>query len=195
MPSNIPELTTQQVAINRMLSSIGERPVNDIDTSQRLDVILARTVLNEVHVQSLTRGWWFNAEEKIELTPNASGELMVPADVIKVDAWYKSITKFVKRGLRLYNKETRSYTDNTSNLYVNWVKLLTYDDCPESYKMYVAARAGVVFQKRSIGSMTLFEFTKEDEHIAFGTLLQEEADQEDSNLTTAPDQFDLNHRR
>jgi hypothetical protein len=61
--------------------------------------------------------------------------------------------------------------------------------------MYVAARAGVVFQKRSIGSMTLFEFTKEDEHIAFGTLLQEEADQEDSNLTTAPDQFDLNHRR
>lgn len=194
--SDLPKLTTELEAVNRMLASIGERPINQaVLGTQRLDVERALITLNEAHVLTLTRGWWFNEEEEIELTPNEDGELTVGADVIGVDAHYKYITKFVKRGRRLYNRDTRSYTDNTENLLVDWKVLVPFDDCPESYKIYVAALAGMMFQKRSVGSTTLFEFTLQDTQLAHGILLQEEADQDDSNLRQAPDQFDLNYAR
>lgn len=190
-----PEQTDEKSAITLMLASIGERPVNDIDTSQRLDVIRARKALNEVNVSWQTRGWWFNREDKIELVPNGSKELTLPANVVKVDAWKRGVKKFVKRGRKMYNNDTRSFIDNDDNLFVNWVVLLPYDDCPETFKLYVARRAGSLFQKRSVGSTALFEFSQEDVAEAWALLQQEEVDQEDSNLREAPDQFDLNYRR
>ena len=190
-----PRQTDEQSAITLMLASIGERPVNDIDTDQRLDVKKAMVALNEVNVSVQTKGWWLNREDKIELKPNGSGELDLPANVVKIDAWKSSTSKFVQRGRRLYNNETRSFIDNTANLFVNWVVLLPFDDCPETFKLYVARRAGSIFQKRSVGSTTLFEFSQEDVNEAWALLLQEEVDQEDSNLRNAPDQFELNHQR
>ena len=191
----LPEQTDEKKAIISMLSSIGERPPNNIYDSQRLDVVRARDTLNKVFVLALDRGWWFNTDKKVELVPNADGELEIPSDVLKVTPYYRYIKKFVKRGNRLFNNETRSFIDNTANLLVNYVLALEFDDCPESFKQYVAQRAGVIYQKHSVGSVTLFEFTKEDEAEAWGNLQQEEADQDTANLKEAPDQFDLNYRR
>jgi hypothetical protein len=178
-----------------MLASIGERPVNNLTTSQRLDVIKAVAVLNEANVMAQTRGWWFNEELQVTLAPNTAGEYDLEPEVVKVDAYYPSVTKYVQRGLRLYNTEDRTYTGNTDDLLVDYTVLLPFNDCPETFRAYVARRAGVVYQKRSLGSVTLFEFTQEDAAEAWATLLQDEADQEDNNLRLAPDQVDLNFRR
>lgn len=191
----LPTQTDEAQAINRMLESIGERPVNDVETDQRLDVIKARNALNEAFVLALDRGWWFNSEPDVELSPNVAGEYVIPGEVLKVVPKYRADNKFSKRGAKLYDSTTRLFTGNTDNLFVSFVVGLEYNDCPESFKQYVARRAGVLFQKRAIGSPTLYEFTKEDEAEAFATLLQEEADQNRANLREAPDQIDLNFNR
>lgn len=194
--------TTEVSAINMMLASIGERPVNDISTTQRLDVLRAVATLNEVNVMVQTRGWWFNAEEGVTLSPNADGEYDIPANVVKVDSYYTSIWKFVQRGRRLYNKDTFSFTAvddegtlHTDDLLVNWTVILDFDDLPETAKLYIARRAGVIFQTRSVGSPTLFEFTEQAAQEAWGLFQQEELDQEDINLTYAPGIVDAVYRR
>ena len=181
-----PELTTEQTAINLMLASIGERPVNNIGASQRLDVIRAVATLNEVSLLVQGRGWWFNEETEVVHSVNAEGEYVLDPHAVKVDASDKSITKFVKRGTKLYNTVTRTTTGHTDDLELDYVLLLTFDDMPESAKLYIARRAGVIFQTRSVGSPTLFEFTERDAQEAWGALQMEELEHVDTNLTFAP---------
>jgi hypothetical protein len=196
MPSAATPLqTTELTAVNLMLSSLGERPVSNLANAQRLDVQRAIATLNEVNVLVQTRGWWFNAETKVVLTPNADGEYIVAADVTKIDAYLTYITQYVQRGRRLFNTDTQLFTGNEGDLLVNQTRLLPFDDCPETFKMYVARRAGTIYQQRSLGSPTLFEFTNRAADEAFAVLQQEETDQEDINLTFAPGIFDAVYRR
>jgi hypothetical protein len=183
---NFPDQTSELGAVNMMLSSIGERPVNTLATSQRLDVIRAISTLNEVNVLVQSRGWWFNEENNVPLTPNADGEYDIDPNSIRVDASDPTVANFVKRGNRLYNKLTFSYAGNTDTLQIDYVALLPFDDLPQTARMYIARRAGVVFQTRSVGSPTLFEFTERDAQEAWGALLVEELDYIDTNLTYAP---------
>jgi hypothetical protein len=190
-----PIQTNEQEAINMMLASIGERPVNNLDTSQRLDVIRAMATLNEINVLVQTRGWWFNEEVEYTLSVDADGEYNLPADAVKVDPSQKSIDYFTQRGSRLYNTKTFMYGDHTEDLRVNFVRLLPFNDLPESAKMYIARRAGVVYQTRAVGSPTLFEFTERDAQEAWGSLLMEEIENVDTNLTFAPGIIDAVYRR
>jgi len=190
-----PTQTNALDAVNMMLQSIGERPVNNLDTTQRLDVQRAVSALNETNVLVQARGWWFNTELKVLLTPNGDGEYVIDNDVVKVDPYYESIWKFVQRGKRLYNTDDQTFTDHTDDLYVNQIRLLDFDDCPETFKLYVARRAAVLFQTRVVGSPTLFEFTERDANEAWLMLQQEELDNEDTNLTLAPGIIDCVYRR
>jgi len=180
--STNPTPTNEQEAINIMLASIGERPVDNIHDSQRLDVLNAITALNQVNVQIQTRGWWFNSEVQ-ELSPNVDGEYEIPVGIQRVVPAFKSEkAKFVQRGNRLYNTLDNTYTGNTADLCVVWVRLLPFNDLPETARSYIAHRAGVKFQKRTVGSPTLFEFTKEDEAEALGLFQEESLDQEGANV-------------
>jgi hypothetical protein len=196
MPSSTtPEQTTELSAVNLMLASLGERPVSSLESRQRLDVQRAVTTLNEVNVLWQTRSWWFNQETEVPLTPNASGEYVIDGSCVKVDASDKTIMNFVKRGARLWDTDTQTFTGHTEILYVDWTRLIPFDDCPETFKMWVARRAGTIFQQRSVGSPTLFEFTNRAADEAYAILQQEETDQEDINLTLAPGIIDCVYRR
>jgi hypothetical protein len=178
--------TTKLIAVNQMLAIIGERPVNSLGTTQRLDVLRAVSVLNEVNVMVQSRGWWFNSEVEVDLSPNADGEYDIPANVVKIDPWNDTVWEFVQRGTRLYNREDRTFIGNTADLKVNWVVLLDFEDCPQTFKHYVAARAAVIYQARTIGSPTLNQFAEQQAQEAWALLQQEECDAEDINLTYSP---------
>jgi hypothetical protein len=192
---SVPIQTNELEAVNMMLASIGERPINALDDNQRLDAIRAVATLNEINVLVQTRGWWFNNETQWSLSPNEDGEYVVPEGAIRVDPSDASIRNFTQRGNRLYNTDTKLFTGNDSAILLDFVQLLPYDDCPESFKMYIARRAGVVYQSRSVGSPTLYEFTERDAQEAWGSLLMEEVDNVDTNLTFAPGIRDAVYRR
>jgi hypothetical protein len=181
-----PVQTSELSAVNMMLASIGERPVNSLETSQRLDVIRAVQTLNELNVLVQTRGWWFNEEHDVALPVNGDGEYELEANIVKVDTSDTSVNNFVVRGSTLYNTDTHTTTGHTDDLMVDYISLLPFDDLPETARMYIARRAGVVYQTRSVGSPTLFEFTERDAQEAWGALINEEVENVDTNLTFAP---------
>jgi hypothetical protein len=190
-----PTQTTELEAVNLMLASIGERPVNNIGTTQRLDVVRAEATLNEVNVQVQTRGWWFNCELEVTLSASVEGEYIIDKDIIKVDASNELTWQFAVRGSKLYDRATNLFTGHTEDLLVNYVRLLDYDDLPQSARLYIARRAGVIYQTRTVGSPTLFEFTNRDAQEAYGALQQEELEHDDVNITYAPGIRDVVYRR
>ena len=52
--------TTELEAVNSMLATIGEAPVNSITGTLPLDASLAKNTLNEINREVQSAGWHFN---------------------------------------------------------------------------------------------------------------------------------------
>jgi hypothetical protein len=188
-----PKPTTKLEAVNRMLASIGERPVNDLEDTRRLDVVRAVHTLDEKHMQFQTKGWWFNTEYDVEFTPDAAGEYILSEDIIRVDVsdvnhnrFNNSTEQWVKRQDKLYNLSTRLTTGNTKTIKFDVIRSLTFEDLPETARAYLALRAAVTFQTRSVGSVKIFQFTEQEALDAWDDVIEESLDYEDLTLAASP---------
>lgn len=178
--------TTELEAINILLSTIGESPVNSLESvAGVVDAAVARSVLKEVSIQTQEPGWQFNTEEGFKLIPDlANGEINVPGNCIQCIASGQSANiNIAVRGTRLYNRTTHTYTF-TSPVVVNMVLLLDFDELPQSVRHYVVVRSARVFQARQLGSPLLDSFTERDEQLALVAVNRLEAQTGGHNMLT-----------
>ena len=70
--------TTELEAINTMLSTIGESPVNTVEDTGNVDVVIARQILQTASREVQARGWHFNTEINYTITPDSDGYLVLP---------------------------------------------------------------------------------------------------------------------
>ena len=174
--------TTELEAINTMLSTIGESPVNAVEDTGNVDVVIARQILQTVSREVQARGWHFNTEKNYTITPDSEGYLVLPNTVLKVDTVYPDCSKdVVVRGSRLYDRENHTYVF-TDVVKVDMTILLTFDELPEVARNYVTIRASRIFQERVVGSDTLHAFNSQDEARAMVSLMEYEADTADLNI-------------
>ena len=174
--------TTELEAINTMLSTIGESPVNAVEDTGNVDVVIARQILQTVSREVQARGWHFNTEINYTITPDSEGYLVLPNTVLKVDTVYPDSSKdVVVRGSRLYDREKHTYVF-TDAVKVDMTILLTFDELPEVARNYVTIRASRIFQERVVGSDTLHAFNSQDEARAMVSLMEYEADTADLNI-------------
>lgn len=174
--------TTELEAINTMLSTIGESPVNAVEDTGNVDVVIARQILQTVSREVQARGWHFNTEKNYTITPDSAGYLVLPNTVLKVDTVYPDSSKdVVVRGSRLYDREKHTYVF-TDAVKVDMTILLTFDELPEVARNCVTIRAARIFQERVVGSDTLHAFNSQDEARAMVSLMEYEADTADLNI-------------
>lgn len=176
--------TTELDAVNIMLGTIGESPINSLSADlSTADVAMARQVLREVTIQVLEEGWHFNTEIDWPLVPTAdAGELLLPPNALQVDTTGVSAALDVAvRGNRLYDRTNRTYAF-TSGLTVTMVVLLDFDQIPQAGRHYISIRAARVFQKRVVGSDTIDRFTQEDEVRARAALRKMDSNTADYNF-------------
>ena len=174
--------TTELEAINTMLSTIGESPVNTVEGTGNVDVVIARQILQTVSREVQARGWHFNTEINYTVTPDSEGYLVLPNTVLKVDTVYPDSSKdVVVRGSRLYDREKHTYVF-TDAVKVDMTILLTFDELPEVARNYATIRASRIFQERVVGSDTLHAFNSQDEARAMVSLMEYEADTADLNI-------------
>ena len=174
--------TTELEAINTMLSTIGESPVNAVEDTGNVDVVIARQILQTVSREVQARGWHFNTEKNYTITPDSEGYLVLPNTVLKVDTVYPDCSKdVVVRGSRLYDREKHTYVF-TDAVKVDMTILLTFDELPEVARNYVTIRSSRIFQERVVGSDTLHAFNSQDEARAMVSLMEYEADTADLNI-------------
>ena len=174
--------TTELEAINTMLSTIGESPVNMVEDTGNVDVVIARQILQSVSREVQARGWHFNTEKNYTITPDSKGYLVLPKTVLKADTVYPDGSKdVVVRGNKLYDRENHTYVF-TDAVKVEMTVLLTFDELPEVARNYVTIRASRIFQERVVGSDTLQAFNSQDEARAMVSLMEYEADTADLNI-------------
>ena len=175
--------TSELDAVNVMLTSIGESPVNTLGSGLQ-EAEIAEVVLDNVSRDVQSAGWHFNTEIRYTLNRNVVNEINLPANVIKVD---KSTLlrdyelDVVERGRKLYDRIGNTYTFS-KDIEVNMVVLLSFDELPEVARRYITLRAARTYQQRIIGNDTLSKMLAMDEQQAFVSLREAEAEVSDYNI-------------
>lgn len=180
-------MTSELDAINIMLGTIGESPINSLDAATGVvDAVTARAILSEVSVQVQEEGWHFNTEYEFVLTPSLdSKEIYVPANAIEVDAstYDRNDIDVAIRGNRLYDRKNKTFQFQ-QDIKADLTILLEFNELPQAARHYITVRAARVFQQRVIGSDTLGSFSEKDEARALRSMRRYESKTADYNILT-----------
>jgi len=174
--------TTELEAVNLMLSVIGESPVNSVTSSGVADAALAYNLLQQASREAQIVGWNWNTEDEYTLSPNEAGEIVLPANTLKVDTVTDDIDlDLVQRGFKLYDRKNHTYIIDRA-VKVEIVLLLEFEELPEAARHYITIRASRRFQQAVVGSEVLDAYTREDEFKAMAYLKEAEAESGDYNM-------------
>lgn len=173
-----PSSMTELEAVNILLTTIGEAPVNSLTGNVVTDVTVAQQVLNEVSREVQSDGWHFNTELGVKLTPNVNEEIVVPPDIARIDAKYYDIT--IREG-KLFNLLDRTYKFK-NDIEVDIVYFQDFSVLPDQAKRYITVRASRIYSDRMINSETIHQMTLRDEQRALISLKQHEGDVGDYNM-------------
>jgi len=173
-----PTSMTELEAVNVLLTTIGEAPVNTLTGNQVTDVSIAKQVLNEVSREVQAQGWHFNTEDGVELSPDGFKEIIVPADTARIDARDYNI---VRREGKLFDLDKRSY-EFTSKIKVSIVYFQDFLQLPDVAKKYITTRASRIFSDRLLNSETIHKMTSRDEQKALIDLKEYQGDTADYNM-------------
>lgn len=174
--------STELDAINTMLTTIGESPVNSVNASTA-DTRIAQLILGEVDRATQIKGWNWNTEKEVALTRNGSNEIVLASNVVRVDVNRKEYpdVEVVQRGNKLYDKKNKTFVFS-KNLKGEVVYLLPFTDLPEQARYYIVVRSARLFQQRMIGDATGSAFSAEEETTALMALQDSEDETADHNI-------------
>jgi len=176
--------TTRLDAINTMLGTIGEAPVETLDGAVPVDVQTAKSVLAEVLKEVLSQGWHFNTENDYPLTRTAENKIIVPSNAIHVDLnddIYRNELDVIIRGQYLYDRKNHTYIFE-KDLKVTIMQLFDFEELPELVRNYIKLRAARVFQGRILGSDIAAREASVGELMALVAMKQDEDAQADRSV-------------
>ncbi len=178
--------TTQLQAVNSMLSTIGEAPVNSL-SSGLVDAETAETVLNEVSRDVQSFGWNFNTELDVIRGKNGDGEVQLTDNTLRADLassvnkYRSNKNEYVQRGLYMYDKVQHTDIIN-KDLKLDIVYMLDFTLIPEVARRYITIKAARLFQERVVGSDNLSAMNRADEQQALFALKEMESENGDYNI-------------
>jgi len=174
-------------AVNLMLASVGQSPLNTISGTIPKEGSKAVLALDNALREVCLQGWSFNQDTDYPLTPS-SGKIAIPAGAGFVDPshgqnytmrWDTAETA----ALRVYDNDKRSFDDfGTAAIDFNIIWLFEYEQVPQHVRQYVATKAGRKFQSGIMGSTILYEFTREMETEAYAAFRRIEKRQKQYNI-------------
>lgn len=173
--------TSELEAVNAILASIGEAPVETLD-GPFTDAEIAQDLLKQESRGVQTQGFTFNTERSVTLTPDSYGVIHLPQNILRFIYTDRSI---VQRGFRLYDATNHTY-EFTSSVECDLVLALPYDELPEALRRFLYFRAGRIFQDRFGGDRILHQFNYQDELGAWAAFQNYEAEVGGYNVFTSP---------
>ena len=179
--------TTELEAVNTMLTSIGEQPIQNLDDLAGLtDASIARQILSNVSRAVQSRGWVFNTDLDKVMKPDQYGEILLNDTILRVDTTTRlrdPDNDIIERGRRLYDRQKNTDKfDEGTEIKCNLIIYLNFIDLPEPARRYISIRSARIFHDRVVGSGELHRFYQEDELQAWSTLIEYEGDTADYNI-------------
>lgn len=171
---------TELDAVNNIIGTIGESPINSLETLQNVDAINALRILREISRQEQARGWSFNTVEAHTLTPDTYSKHIPWSDSY---LFLKGTNgeKLVRSGdyiKDLANNQIKFSSPITATA----VLLVPFEYLPEAMRSFIVTKAAHSFQSRYFGDDSLNQITQQDVQVAWQYLMEFEVDNNDYNL-------------
>ena len=184
--------TSELEAVNTILSTIGESPLNSLSGSLPVDGTIAKNVLSEVSREVQSQGWHFNTHYKVTLSRDTDNKIPLATNIVRIEIDPRQYSKvsydIVQRNNFLYNLAKNEDTFDTNFKNVTAVYLLPFDEIPEQAKRYITIRSARIFHDRTLGANTIHKFSQEDEAKSLSILKQAESHTGDYSIFDTPEQ-------
>ena len=177
--------TTELEAVNVILGTIGEAPLNTVENLTLPDAILALNLLRQATREGQSRGWLFNTEHEYPLPADDNGEVTLPSNVIqfRVAESQAADLNAVWRAGKVYDRSNHTFNIGAT-VKANLIFSMSFEDCPEAFRWYATVRAARKFLDRSVGNAELHGFQESDERDAEENLQRSEGDTGQYNVLT-----------
>ena len=179
---------TELSAVNSILGAIGQSPVTTLNY-ENPEIGFIYNILTEVNKDVQNEGWVFNKEYNVELSPDASKHITIPANVLRYDLHEDNIYRtknIVRRNGRLW--DTINQTDEfDSNLHLDITWLWTFEDLPSAFKRYIISRASVRAATQLVSNPNLVQLLQQQEAQTRATCMEYECLQGDHSYMGFPD--------
>ena len=189
--------TTELEAVNTMLATVGEAPINSLSGDLTADIQIAVNLLRDTSRAVQTVGWFFNTESEYEISRNGSNEIEVPANALEMDlapsnsSWSEDV---IQRGSRMYDKYNHTYIF-TENKKFDIIWFLPWLELPEAARNFIKIRAARIYQDQTVGSGDHHSFSMQDELQAMTLLQTAEVEAGDYNIFNSSDMAGIISRR
>ena len=184
--------TSELEAVNTILSTIGESPLNTLSGSLPVDGTIAKNVLSEVSREVQSQGWHFNTHYKVPLSRDTNNKIPLATNIVRVEIDPRQYSKvsydIVQRNNFLYNLAKNEDTFDTNFKDATAVYLLPFDEIPEQAKRYITIRSARIFHDRTLGANTIHKFSQEDEAKSLSILKQAESHTGDYSIFDTQEQ-------
>jgi len=157
-------------ALNMLLRLIGSSPVSSVDTNHP-DVANAMACLTRNNKKAQKRGWWFNTSYNVMYSPDVAGNIIIPSQILSV---LTTDVNIVKRGTKLYNNYTSSFTFSETVTVIREIRLLEWEDLPSCMQEFIVYTAGAEFVRDELEDPNKEASLKQDAGLAMIDIKTEE---------------------
>ena len=174
---------TELNAVNSVLGAIGQSPVTTLDF-ENPETSFVYNLLQECSRDIQDEGWVFNREQNYPLIPNSYNEIVIPANVLRMDVSENDVYRYtdvIKRDGKLYDKLTHSFTF-TDRIYFDIVWLFPLTDLPSVFQRYVTNTAARRAATQLVDNAQLTQLLAQQETTSRASCMEYEANQGDYNF-------------
>ena len=189
------ETDTELSAVNSILGAIGQAPITTLKTStgnnslssqisENPEIAFIFNLLRDANIDTQSEGWHFNTEHHVKFSPDSNGNILIPNDVISMDAhdnYTRRTTDLVRRQGKLYDKIKHTYTF-TSDLDLDLVRLYEFEDLPVVFRRYIVYRASRMAATQLVANPQLVRLLGVQEQQARAALQEYECNQGDHSM-------------
>ena len=182
-------VSTELDAVNSILMSVGETPVNTL-TVQSPEVAIAQKTLRQVCREIQAEGWSYNTENQYPIDLDTNNQCIIPNNVLQLDLNifehgkdYDIVRRSDNGIMKVYDKKNHTFTfENCSKLYFDIIWMLDFEDLPHAFIDYITIRASRIASNRMVNSQPSAKLLEADEAAARALAVEYEMKQSDHNI-------------
>lgn len=174
---------TELNAVNSVLGAIGQSPVTTLDF-ENPETSFVYNLIQECSRDVQDEGWVFNRENYYPFTPNADGEILIPANILRMDVSENDIYRtsdVVKRDGKLYDKMHHTFKFKRK-IHFDIVWFFPLTDLPSVFQRYITNRASSRAATQLVSNPTLTQLLQTQEAQSRAACLEYECNQGDHNM-------------
>jgi hypothetical protein len=135
---------TELLEVNKVMRFIGEPPVTALNDNSLASECVR--LLRDTDTELQGRGWWFNIEEDVELTPNpANNTILIPSSMLSLEINnYDTRIITIVSSRFLYDLSKKSFESWTSAIKAKSILKRTLIDTPQKYREYLSVRVAIL---------------------------------------------------